>query len=140
MPSDSSPSSTLRWTVRHGIRPWCWKTIPRSSDGASTGSPPTRVAPESAWPSPWISRSRVDLPHPLGPQRATKLPSATPNETSLSTHSSSCCRRRSMTNVFETESSSRYIGSSRRDLGLQELHRALHRRPVEHLVGREIAL
>jgi hypothetical protein len=42
---------------------------------------PTRMAPEVGSSSRWTQRSKVDLPHPLGPISTTTSPLATSRET-----------------------------------------------------------
>ncbi len=57
----------------------------RDGSGRSIGLPSCRIEPRVAGSRPATSRSRVDLPQPLGPSRATNSPGATDSETSSST-------------------------------------------------------
>ena len=55
----------------------------RSAGGAVViSSPPMSTRPLVTSSSPAIIRNVVDLPHPDGPSRTTKLPSSTSNEMS----------------------------------------------------------
>src|SRR5918997_900780 len=72
-----------------------WNTMPtrRRSGGTWTRGPetsrsPMRTSPPSRRSSPAIVRSRVVLPQPLGPSRATTAPGSTRRSTSRSTATS----------------------------------------------------
>ncbi len=70
-PATSSGKATLVSAVRHGRRRGSWKTSPTRGSGPSTGRPSTSTLPSAAGSSPAMTRSRVLLPQPLGPTRAT---------------------------------------------------------------------
>ena len=63
--------------VRHGRRLACWKMIPTSLRGFSTGLSRMTARPAVKGWSPVRPHSRVVFPHPLGPTIATKSPSST---------------------------------------------------------------
>src|SRR5262245_47906577 len=69
-------------TVSHGKRFGSWKTNPRSALGSKILSAPTNKSPAFGESSPVIKRSKVDLPHPLGPTSETNSPAATAKDTS----------------------------------------------------------
>src|SRR5215475_13054318 len=73
-PSISSGNSTLPITVRHGSRPKFWNTMQASLRGAATGMPSMVMRPSSAAMRPAVRRSKVVLPHPLGPSNVTSSP------------------------------------------------------------------
>ena len=68
--------------VRWGNSPPAWMTYPMrrrrvSALAAVTASPSKATVPVSGAISPFIRRSRVDLPHPLGPIRTVVRPRGT---------------------------------------------------------------
>ena len=69
------PSSTLSWTVSHGISAKDWKTIAVAGVGAGElGARGSGRCPRRAAISPAMMRSSVDLPDPDLPSRATISP------------------------------------------------------------------
>ena len=68
---------TLSSTRRQGRRTGFWKAMPTFFRGAVTDRPSTRTVPRVAGRRPEISLSRVDLPQPLGPTKATEAPRET---------------------------------------------------------------
>jgi hypothetical protein len=67
----------LESTVRQGNRLKCWKTTALSREGPTDGTPPISTSPSDWCKSPATIRSRVVLPHPLGPSRQTNWPAGT---------------------------------------------------------------
>ena len=84
------PKATFSATVRCGNRACSWNTSPTWRRSGSTPARRRRrrprrrcaIAPASAPISPATSRSSVDLPHPLGPTRASSSPSSSARSTS----------------------------------------------------------
>src|SRR2546423_1660559 len=62
---------------RHRRSTGAWNTMPTSDTGPATGRPATSTRPVVAGRSPATMRSRVDLPQPEGPTRATSSPRST---------------------------------------------------------------
>ena len=92
-PSSSRASATFSAAVSPASRLASWKTKPiccRSTAASPASSrlarsrPASRTRPEVGRSSPPASRSRVDLPEPLGPITATNSPAPTRSETSSS--------------------------------------------------------
>src|ERR1700744_4291675 len=71
MPLPSGTCTTPRRTIFSGPRP-------------VMASPPSVIVPEAARVMPLIARNNVDLPAPLAPRMATRLPAPTLIETSRS--------------------------------------------------------
>ena len=84
-PRASRPSSTFCCTVSHGSSAKVWKTMVVSRLLPVSRSPRNSTSPSVGAISPAMQRSRVDLPLPLRPSRATNSPSATSRLMSSST-------------------------------------------------------
>src|SRR5580658_5391396 len=78
-PRASRPKVTFWLTVSHGRSAKFWKTIAISWQTLVTGLSRKKIWPELGWSRPWMSRRRVDLPHPEGPTIARKSASFTSN-------------------------------------------------------------
>jgi hypothetical protein len=61
-------------TVRHGSRPKFWNTMHASLRGPVTRVPAMVMRPSSGAINPAVSRSKVVLPHPLGPKSVINSP------------------------------------------------------------------
>ena len=77
MPFILRPNSTFSRTVFHGNNEYCWKTMPRSALGRSTGSSSTVTLPRVGFRNPATALSSVDFPQPDGPMMETNSPGFT---------------------------------------------------------------
>src|SRR6185312_13020723 len=75
----------LRCAARQGNRLNSWKTMARSAEGPVTRLPSTVIMPLLGIKRPSSMRSRLVLPQPLGPRKATKPPSGIESVTSSRT-------------------------------------------------------
>src|SRR6185437_7772447 len=75
----------LRCAARQGNRLNSWKTMARSAEGPVTRLPSTVMVPLLGIRRPSSMRSRLVLPQPLGPRKATNPPSGIESVTSSST-------------------------------------------------------
>ena len=71
LPWSLRPNLTFSSTVSQGNSAYCWKTMPRSGPGPSTGLPSTVTLPLVGSSSPPMMLSSVDFPQPEGPTTQT---------------------------------------------------------------------
>ena len=76
-PCTWGPKITFSHTVNHGNSAASWNTTPRSGPGACNACWLTCKTPELGDSKPAIRLSKVDLPQPEGPSKATKSPGGT---------------------------------------------------------------